>query len=63
MSGVLGKLESFVSAVDQGLEVAQHGVDPDELGQFARLARTHDDVRGGRSPRRTSATAHCSSVP
>ena len=44
MGGVLGELEGLVRAVDQGLEVAQHGIDPSELGQVARLARAHNDV-------------------
>ncbi len=44
---VLGELEGLVSAVDHCLEVAQHGVDPGELGQLARLAVGHHDVGVG----------------
>lgn len=44
VSGVLGEVEGLVSAIDHGFQVAQHGVDPGELGQLARLARAHNDV-------------------
>ena len=43
--GVLAELECPVRATDHGLEVAQHGVDPGELGQLARLALAHHHVR------------------
>jgi hypothetical protein len=42
--GVLAELEGLVAAVDQGLEVSQHGVDPSELRHLARQPGSHNDV-------------------
>lgn len=43
-AGVLAELEGLVCPLDHGLEIRQHGVDPSELRQFARLTLAHDDV-------------------
>ena len=42
VGGVLAVLERVVSAGQRGLEVAQHGVHPQELRQISRLALTDD---------------------
>lgn len=43
--GVLGVVEGVKGAGQGGLQVAQHGVDPGELGQIARLALPDNDGR------------------
>lgn len=40
---MLGEIEGLVSRADGGLQVAQDGVDPGELGQLAWLALTDHD--------------------
>jgi hypothetical protein len=45
--GVLAKLQRLVGAGQRGLEVAQHSVDPLELGQVTRLERPHHLGRVG----------------
>ena len=62
-AGVFAELERLVRAGDRGLQVAQDGVDPVELGQFARLALADDDVGVGASGiddagKATQAVAH-----
>ena len=46
-AGVLAELEGLVRAADCGLQIAQDGVDPVELGHVARLALTDNDVGVG----------------
>lgn len=40
--GVLSVVERMKRAGQRGLEIAQHGVDPFELGQVSGLQRTDD---------------------
>ncbi len=42
-AGVVAELERLVCPLDHGLEIRQHGVDPSEFRQFARLALAQDD--------------------
>lgn len=43
-AGVLAELERLVPAIVYRIQIAQHGVDPDELRQLTRFAITEDDV-------------------
>src|SRR5574337_1354266 len=53
-SRIFSEVERMVAAGETGLESAQHGVDPSELGQILRHSRPHD-----RTLVRAAGLGHC----